>query len=250
MIDPILQTHNLCKSFGALKATNDVSIDLLKGEIHALIGPNGAGKSTLLMQIAGEMPPDSGSIEFEGVPINQLSQAERVRKGLARSYQQTSVIASFSVWQNVILATQGSTHQTYRFFNQSTKDPNLIDRATQSLQRTGLAAQRNVKAATLSHGERRRLEVAMALAIKPKAFLLDEPMAGIGLEGTKQIISLLEELRKEAPILLIEHDMDAVFSLADRISVLVRGRIIATDTPAKIRNNESARNSYLGYDDS
>ena len=246
---PILQTNQLCKNFGALQATKNVSLDLFPGEIHALIGPNGAGKSTLVKQIAGDISSDSGSILFAGSPIDHLSQTDRVQKGLSRSFQQTSIINSFSVWQNVILASQGVRQKSFRFFQTSESDPELKKIALESLQRTKIAALKEKNAAALSHGERRRLEVAMALSTKPKAFLLDEPMAGMGSEGTSQLIALLSELRQEAPMLLIEHDMDAVFSLADRISVLVRGRIIATDTPDAIRNNTSVKNSYLGYND-
>ncbi|MDI3335791.1 ABC transporter ATP-binding protein [Defluviimonas aestuarii] len=246
MSEPILVLSHLSKSFGALQATDDVSLDLRPGEIHALIGPNGAGKSTLIKQIAGEIRPDSGSVTFEGQAIDDLGPADRARLGLARSFQVSSVVPGFTVLQNVMLAVQGASGASFRFFRPALSDRNLTAPALFHIQQSGLEGRAAVKAADLAHGERRRLEIAMALAMRPRAFLLDEPMAGMGTEGARDLTAILEELKVEAPILLVEHDMDAVFALADRISVLVYGRVIATGTVDEIRANPEVRRSYLG----
>lgn len=246
MTNPILEIKNLNKSFGALKATDDVSITLNEGEIHALIGPNGAGKSTLIKQICGGLSSDSGSVIFNGQDLAGLDVAERAQLGLGRTFQISSVIMEFSALRNVMLAVQANAGTSYRFFKNVRTDKKLVDRAMAILARVELEGRANVGAAELSHGERRQLEIALALALEPKAFLLDEPMAGMGPEGSKRLISFLDGLRKEAPILLIEHDMDAVFSLADRISVLVYGRVVASGTVDEIRNNPAVREAYLG----
>lgn len=246
MAEPVLSIRNLCKSFGALKATEDVSIDLHPGEIHALIGPNGAGKSTLIHQIAGTLKADSGEIVFLGDRLNDLSVAERARRGLGRSFQVSSLATEFSALRNVMLAVQSVQGSSFRFFKPVMGDPSLTGPARAALTRVGLGDRADVPAAELSHGERRQLEIAIALALGSKAFLLDEPMAGMGPEGSKALTGFLSELRKEAPILLIEHDMDAVFALADRISVLVYGRVIATGTVDDIRTNPEVRRAYLG----
>jgi branched-chain amino acid transport system ATP-binding protein len=246
MSEPILILSHLSKSFGALQATDDVSLDLRPGEIHALIGPNGAGKSTLIKQIAGEIRPDSGGVTFEGQAIDDLGPADRARLGLARSFQVSSVIPGFTVLQNVMLAVQGASGASFRFFRPALSDRNLTAPALFHIQQSGLEGRAAVKAADLAHGERRRLEIAMALAMRPRAFLLDEPMAGMGTEGARDLTAILKELKVEAPILLVEHDMDAVFALADRISVLVYGRVIATGTVDEIRANPEVRRSYLG----
>lgn len=246
MTNPILEIKNLNKSFGALKATDDVSITLNEGEIHALIGPNGAGKSTLIKQICGGLSSDSGSVIFNGQDLAGLDVAERAQLGLGRTFQISSVIMEFSALRNVMLAVQAKAGTSYRFFKNVRTDKKLVDRAMAILARVELEGRANVSAAELSHGERRQLEIALALALEPKAFLLDEPMAGMGPEGSKRLISFLDGLRKEAPILLIEHDMDAVFSLADRISVLVYGRVVASGTVDEIRNNPAVREAYLG----
>ncbi len=246
MAEPILELTDLRKSFGALKATDGVSLTLLPGEIHALIGPNGAGKSTLIKQIVGEIRPDSGAVRFMGQGIDALDVAARARLGLARSFQVSQVIPDFTVLQNVMLAVMGAQGRVFRFLRPALRDPSLTEPAAQHLEAAGLAGRESVKAAALSHGERRKLEIAMALALQPRAFLLDEPMAGMGLEGAQQLTTLLSDLRAKAPILLVEHDMDAVFALADRISVLVYGRLIATGTVAEIRANPEVQRSYLG----
>jgi branched-chain amino acid transport system ATP-binding protein len=248
MAEPVLALRGLRKSFGALVATDDVSLDLRPGEIHALIGPNGAGKSTLIKQIVGELRPDAGEVRFGGQAIDGLDAAGRARLGIARSFQVSSVVPGFTALENVVLAVQGASRQVFRFFRPALSDPALTDSARFHLDRLGLAHRAGVPAAALSHGERRRLEMAMAVALRPRAFLLDEPMAGMGLEGARELTALLAGLKAEAPILLVEHDMDAVFALADRVSVLVYGRIIASGTVAEIRRDPDVRRSYLGED--
>lgn len=246
MGEPVLDIRNVSKAFGGLKASDDVSLDLRPGEIHALIGPNGAGKSTLIKQIAGEIAPDRGQIHFNGRDVAALGQEARARAGLARSFQVSSVIPAMTALQNVQLAVMGHSRRVFGFLRPVRRDRDLIDRATVHLAEVGLEARVDVPAAALSHGERRQLEVAMALALQPKAFLLDEPMAGMGPDGSLRLTGFLDKLRTEAPILLVEHDMDAVFALADRVSVLVYGRVIATGTVAEVRANPQVQTAYLG----
>ncbi|WP_105383863.1 ABC transporter ATP-binding protein [Neorhizobium alkalisoli] len=246
MGDAVLEISNLAKNFGALRATDGVTLDLRPGEIHALIGPNGAGKSTLIHQICGTLRQDSGTIRFAGQDIGGLGVAQRARLGLGRTFQVSSLASDFSALRNVMLAVQARRGSSFRFFKPVMRDKGLIDTAMTILERVGLAARARVPAAELSHGERRQLEIAMALALQSKAFLLDEPMAGMGPEGSKSLTRFLDTLRHEAPILLVEHDMDAVFALADRISVLVYGRIIATGTVEEIRSDPAVRTAYLG----
>lgn len=249
MSEPILSIQGLTKSFGALTASDDVTIDLHKGEIHALIGPNGAGKSTLIKQIAGEYKQDFGQIYFEGVEVSKLNAVGRARAGLARSFQVSSVMADLSLLQNCMLAVQGKKRSTLKFFKPALKDKKLIAEAHDYLGQVGLVEQAHMLASDLSHGGRRQLEIGMALAMEPKVFLLDEPMAGVGASGTQDLIGILDALKQKAPILLIEHDMDAVFKLADRISVLVYGKIIATGSVEEIRNNAEVQRAYLGDED-
>jgi branched-chain amino acid transport system ATP-binding protein len=246
MPEPILEIAGLTKAFGALVATGDVSLDRRPGEIHALIGPNGAGKSTLIKQIAGEIRQDAGTIRFEGRPIDHLDAAARARLGIARTFQVSSVAPDLSALKNVMLAVQAVSGRVFRFVRPVSRDRELIDAAMGHLHSADLAARADIRAADLSHGERRQLEIAIALALKPKVFLMDEPMAGLGPEGSKRLTGFLDSLRHEAPILLIEHDMDAVFALADRISVLVYGRVIATGSVDDIRRNDEVRRAYLG----
>jgi len=246
MAEPVLDIRGLSKSFGALKATDDVSLDLRVGEIHALIGPNGAGKTTLIQQISGALRPSGGSIRFLGQDVTALGVAKRARRGLARTFQISSLTSEFSALRNVMLAVQARQGSSFRFLRSVMSDASLTEPAMAALARVGLGARAHVPAAELSHGERRQLEIAIALALRPKAFLLDEPMAGMGPEGSRALTGLLDGLRAEAPILLVEHDMDAVFSLADRISVLVYGRIIASGTAAEIRADSAVRVAYLG----
>ncbi len=250
MADPVLDLRGLSKAFGALKATDDVSLTLLPGEIHALIGPNGAGKSTLMGLVSGKIIPDAGEVRLGGQDITALSVANRARLGLGRSFQVSSLIPEYSALRNVMLAVQARQGHSYRFLKPVMRDRPLRDEARAILSRVGLDSRASVEAAVLSHGERRLLEIAVALALKPRCFLLDEPMAGLGSEGTARLVSFLQTLRQEAPILLVEHDMDAVFRLADRISVLVYGRIIATGSVDDIRANAQVRAVYLGEETS
>ena len=246
MPEPILEIQGLSKRFGAVVASDEVTLDLVPGEIHALIGPNGAGKSTVIKQIAGEVRQDKGSIRFAGRDIGRLDVVARAQLGLARTFQVSSVAPEFSTLQNVMLAIQSVERKTFRFFKPALRDASLVEPAMSYLVRLLLDDRADVPAANLSHGERRALEIAIALALRPKAFLLDEPMAGMGPENTEKLVEILDGLRAEAPILLVEHDMDAVFALADRISVIVYGRIIASGTPNDIRANEEVRRAYLG----
>jgi len=246
MAEPVLAVAGLVKSFGALKATDHVDLDLKAGEIHALIGPNGAGKSTLINQIAGVLRPDAGSIRFAGEEITHLGVAERARRGLGRTFQVSSLTPEFSALRNVMLAVQAVSGSSFRFIRPVTGDRRLTGPALAALERVGLADRARVPAAELSHGERRQLEIAIALALGSKAFLLDEPMAGMGPEGSKRLTGFLDGLRTEAPILLVEHDMNAVFALADRITVLVYGKVIASGTVEEIRADATVRKAYLG----
>jgi len=246
MAEPVLRISGLTKRFGALTVSDDVSLDLMPGEIHALIGPNGAGKSTLIKQICGELAPDTGTIRFAGRDLSGTGMVERARLGLARTFQVSSVAPDFTALQNVVLAVQGASRKTFSFLRPALADPALTEPAMRHMERVGLKGREAVPASILSHGERRRLELAMALAMEPQVFLLDEPMAGLGPEGSVELTAILDDLRHEAPILLVEHDMDAVFALADRISVLVYGRIIATGSVDEIRANPDVQSAYLG----
>ena len=249
MISPILSIQKLSKKFGAVIANEDVSLDLYQGEIHGLIGPNGAGKSTLIKQISGEIKQDSGKIILEENEISNHQVFERTKMGLARSFQVSSVIPNFTALENVILAIQGNLGQTFKFWKPVSKNQGLINAAQVYLDQVDLKTRMSVLASELSHGERRKLEISMALALEPKVFLLDEPMAGLGAAGSKVMTKQLAKLKSRAPILLIEHDMDAIFALADRISVLVYGRIIASGTVNEIRSNADVREAYLGSED-
>jgi branched-chain amino acid transport system ATP-binding protein len=248
MLDCLLSVRNLRKSFGALKATDGVELDIREGETHAVIGPNGAGKTTLIAQLAGNLRPDSGSIRFAGEDVTSLPAHRRARKGLARSFQITSIYPNFTVLQNVALAVQAQAGHSFRFWHDARDDSALIEPARRVLAEVGLQAKSHIPAGILAHGEQRQLEVAMALATSPRLLLLDEPMAGMGIDESQRMISLLSSLKRKQTIVLVEHDMDAVFRLADRISVLVYGRIIATDAPEKIKMNEEVRKAYLGED--
>lgn len=246
MVETVLDVQDITKRFGALIASENVSLTLNKGEIHALIGPNGAGKSTLIKQIVGELKPDAGSISFNDQAVDNLDAVARARLGMARTFQISSLALEHSVLQNVALAVQSVSGEIFRFFRPAMRDPELTEPAMAHLASVGLAERANIRTADLSHGERRKLEIAIALALEPKAFLLDEPMAGMGPEGSRQLTEFLDPLRQQAPILLVEHDMDAVFALADRISVLVYGRVIATGSVDEIRNDDAVRKAYLG----
>lgn len=246
MAEPVLEIRGLRKSFGALKATDDVNLDLKPGEIHALIGPNGAGKSTVIHQIAGTLTPDGGQVRFLGRDVLRLGVAERAHLGLGRTFQVSSLAPEFSALRNVMLAVQARQGSSFRFFRPVMSDRTLTAPAMEALERVGLQSRAATPAAELSHGERRQLEIAVALALGARAFLLDEPMAGMGPEGSRALTAFLQDLRHEAPILLVEHDMEAVFALADRISVLVYGRVIASGTVDEIRSDPAVREAYLG----
>lgn len=246
MAQPVLATHKLQKSFGALIVTDRVSVTLMPGEIHAVIGPNGAGKSTLIKQICGSLQPDSGSVDLLGKDISQLGTAARARLGLARSFQISELAMEDTVLQNVALGGIGAMRTAWRFWKPALQTQALIERAELALARVNLFKQKDTICAKLSHGQRRQLEIAVALTLAPKAFIMDEPMAGLGAEGSKRMTKFLDGLRNEAPILLVEHDMDAVFALANRISVLVYGKIIATGSARDIRTDRAVREAYLG----
>ena len=244
----MLEARALVKSFGALRASDGIDFDVREGETHAVIGPNGAGKTTFISQLAGNLRPDAGRIVFAGEDITALPAPRRARKGLARSFQITSIYQDFTVLENVALAVQAQAGHSFRFWRRAFDDASLVHPAKRILDEVGLGARAGVPAANLSHGEQRQLEVAMALATRPRLLLLDEPMAGMGAEESQRMIGFLAALKKRHSIILVEHDMDAVFRLADRISVLVYGRLIATDVPEKIKMNEEVRRAYLGED--
>lgn len=246
MTEAVLQTKGITKSFGALRASRDISIDLRPGEIHAIIGPNGAGKSTLIGQICGTLRPDAGSVHLLGQDVTQEPTRARAHAGLGRTFQISALAMEDTVLQNAVLGALGASGKPWRFFGNALKDKALREVAEEALERVGLKDQARMRTAELSHGQRRQLEVAVALTLKPKALVMDEPMAGMGSEGSKILTGFLDQLRHEAPILLVEHDMDAVFSLADRISVLVYGEVIATGTVEEIRANAAVKEAYLG----
>ncbi|MEP3634372.1 MAG: ABC transporter ATP-binding protein [Shimia thalassica] len=248
MTEVVLGINGISKAYGALQANNDITLDLRAGEIHALIGPNGAGKSTFIKQISGAEQPDQGAVTLLGDDITSLGAVARAQKGLGRTFQISSLAMEYTVLQNVVLGAMGRRGRVMRFFAPVLKDAALLSDAMRALERVGLQDVAHVETAVLSHGQRRQLEVAVALTLEPKVFLMDEPMAGLGAEGSQDLIRVLDALRHEAPILLVEHDMDAVFALADRISVLVYGQIIATGAPEDIRHNADVRTAYLGDD--
>ncbi|HIF58335.1 MAG TPA: ABC transporter ATP-binding protein [Rhodospirillales bacterium] len=246
MVDIMLKVENLVKRFGGLVATDSFSMDVKQGEIHAIIGPNGAGKTTLIHQLSGILEPDSGTIYFDGKEINHLSAPKRCHAGMVRSYQITSIFKDFSVLDNVAMSIQAREGHSFRFLENANNDANLSNKAMKVLKETNLQDKAGVLADNLAHGEQRQLEVAMALATSPKMLLLDEPMAGMGPEETSSVTKFLNSMKGKYTMLLIEHDMDAVFALADRITVLVYGRAIACGTPEEIRNNQEVRKAYLG----
>ena len=249
MAQPTLKISDLVKRYGGLLATDHVSMSLMPGELHAIIGPNGAGKSTLIGQLGGEVRPDSGRIEFAGQDISALPPAKRALKGLARSYQITSVFSEFTVLQNVTLAMQAHRGHSFGFWTPMLKQPDLVVPALRAIGQAGLSHRVGSLVSELAHGERRQLEMAMVLVAEPKLLLLDEPMAGMSHQESGKVVDLLRSLKGRYTVLLVEHDMDAVFSLADRISVLVYGRIIACGTPDEISANPEVRAAYLGDED-
>ena len=244
--DVILSVSGLSKSFGALKATDDLNLDIATGELHAVIGPNGAGKTTMIAQICGQLAPDTGSVVFNGQDITSLPQQFRPALGLVRSFQITSIFPEFTALENVAMAAQLTEGHSFRFFAPVSRDASLNEAAYEHLDQVGLREQAGTIASALSHGQQRRLELAMALALNPKLLVLDEPMAGMGVEESANVINLLKGLKSQFSMLLVEHDMDAVFALADRISVLVYGRVIAVGDPESIRQNSDVKEAYLG----
>jgi branched-chain amino acid transport system ATP-binding protein len=242
----MLETRELYKHFGGLVATDRVSLSIREGELHAVIGPNGAGKTTLIAQLAGELRPDSGVILFDGRDVTRFPVQRRAASGLARSFQITSVFPSFSALANVALAVQAHAGHSFRFWRAASGDKALTGPARDALELVGLGPRADVPAELLSHGEQRQLEIAMALATGPRMLLLDEPMAGMGPAEGALMVDLLRKLKRRYTILLIEHDMDAVFALADWITVLVHGAVIATGTPDEIRSDPEVLRAYLG----
>jgi branched-chain amino acid transport system ATP-binding protein len=244
--DPLLRVENLVRRFGGIVATDNLSLDVARGELHAIIGPNGAGKTTLISQLIGQLRPSAGTIRFAGQDITHLPAWRRSQRGLARSFQITSLLPDFSAADNVALAAQARDGHSFRFWGNARREKHLRDAARSALARVGLEQRADVVVSKLSHGEQRELELAVALATKPQLLLLDEPMAGLGATESARMVKLLAELRREVTIVLVEHDMEAVFALADRITVLVYGRVIASDVPAAIRGNEEVKRAYLG----
>ena len=242
----MLQIRQLTKRYGGLLATDQLSLSLPAGELHAIIGPNGAGKTTLIAQLSGEVVPDRGAIEFDGQDITALLPAQRALRGLARSYQITSVFPEFSVLENVTLAMQAHRGHSFGFWTPMLAQPALVEPAMRAIAQAGLSQRCTSKVSELAHGERRQLELAMVLVAEPKLLLLDEPMAGMSHQESGNVVRTLQGLKGRYTMLLVEHDMDAVFALADRISVMVYGRIIASGTPDDIRNNEEVKVAYLG----
>lgn len=243
---PILETRHLMKSFGGIRATDDLNLSVEAGELHAIIGPNGAGKTTMITQLCGMQLPDSGEVLFKGRDITMLPAYKRARLGITRSFQITSLILDMSVLDNIALAVQAHQGSSFRFVRAARSIPAIRDKALHYLERVGLAHRAHELTRALSHGEHRHMEIAIALASEAEVMLLDEPMAGLGVEESRAMVDLLLEVKGQATIVLIEHDMDAVFALADRISVLVYGHIIATGLPQDIRSNGEVKKAYLG----
>src|SRR5438067_7740664 len=242
----MLELRGVSKRFGGVVATDDVTLEVTRGEVHALIGPNGAGKTTLIGQIAGVLATESGRIIFNGADITRQPAHARVAAGLARSYQITSIFRRFSVLDNLALAVQARSGTSFRFWRPVVAERELFDEARAIAAEIGLEQRLNTVAATLAHGEQRSLEVGLALATRPQLVLLDEPMAGMGPQESRAILALIQRIRSHVTVLLVEHDMDAVFRLADRITVLVNGRVVASDVPAAIRTDPAVRQAYLG----
>jgi branched-chain amino acid transport system ATP-binding protein len=243
---PVLRIEDLRKNFGALAVTDGITLDVRPGELHAVIGPNGAGKTTLINQISGFLMPNSGRILFNGRDITELPVHARAGLGLARSFQITSILPGFSALENVALAVQAREGSSFRFFARASAEPSLNGPAQAALEEVGLGERARVPAGELSHGEKRALELAIALAMAPKLLLLDEPMAGTGREETDRLVALLGRLKGRFAMILVEHDMTAVFALADRISVMIYGRILASGTPDAVRRDPAVATAYLG----
>lgn len=242
----LLKIDRLVKRFGGISATDDVTLEVPEGEVHGLIGPNGAGKTTLIAQLSGELPPDEGRIYFAGEEISRLPVAQRVRRGLARSFQVTELLPNLTAMDNVALAIQARTGHSFRFWRDARCERPIRDAAKGLLAEVGFERNAEVRAGDLSHGEQRQLELAVALGTAPRLLLLDEPMAGLGVEESQTMLALLRRMKGRTTMLLVEHDMDAVFALSDRISVLVHGRLMASEAPALVRENATVREAYLG----
>src|SRR5688572_20105334 len=248
MAEPLLSVRGLSKRFGGLVATDVVDLEVGEGETLAVIGPNGAGKTTLIGQLSGEVVPDAGTIRFGGEDITTLPTPARSHRGLARSFQITSIFREFTALDNVALAVQAHAGHSFRFWRNARAEQALRDPAREALARVGLAARADVMAGALAHGEQRQLEIAMALATRPRLLLLDEPVAGMGIDESQRMVQLLRTLRGRHTIVLVEHDMDVVFALADRVAVMVYGRVLAVGSTSDIRANPEVRRAYLGED--
>jgi branched-chain amino acid transport system ATP-binding protein len=246
MPEALLRLEGLRKSFGSLVVTDDLTLDIDQGEMHAIIGPNGAGKTTLINQISGLIPPDAGRVLFAGTDLTTLPPQLRAMRGLSRSFQITSILPGFPVLENVALAIQARDGSSFRFFGRAADEAALNEPAMAALEQTGIADRAHLPAGELSHGEKRALELAIALAMQPTLLLLDEPMAGIGREETERLVELLLRLKRKFTMILVEHDMAAVFALADRISVLIRGRLLMTGLPHEVRADPQVVTAYLG----
>jgi branched-chain amino acid transport system ATP-binding protein len=243
---PLLRGQNITRRWGGLVALDAVSIELRRGSVHAVIGTNGAGKSTLINILSGEIPPSSGTVELLGQDVTQWQQPRRARAGLGRSYQRNTIYPTFSVFENCRLAAQATEQKPWRFWQSAQSCKASCGIAEQVVARSGLTDLRNLAAGLLSHGQKRQLEIAMCLATKPQVLLLDEPLAGMGAEETERMLAMLAELKADHAILLVEHDMDAVFRIADRVTVMVNGAVIASDAPSAIRSNPHVQTAYLG----
>ena len=246
MVESLLRLQGLSKNFGSLVVTDDVTLDVQAGEMHALIGPNGAGKTTLINQISGLIAPDAGAVFFAGSDVTALPPQTRALRGMSRTFQISSILPAFAVLENVALAVQARTGSSFRLFGNAAAEPALNIPAMAALEQAGIAHRAGVRAGELSHGEKRALELAIALAMQPRLLLLDEPMAGIGRDETERLVDLLLRLKGQLTMILVEHDMAAVFALADRISVLIRGRLLTTGSPAQVRADPQVVAAYLG----
>jgi len=246
MTEPVLRTEALSRRFGGLAAVSEVAIELRHGEVHALIGPNGAGKTTLINLLSGNFAPSSGSIRFEGQEIAGLATDRVARLGIARSYQRTTVFRDFTAFENCRLAAQARLPSSMRFIRPALSNRALAETARRSLALVGLEGAAGRLASALSHGEQRQLEIAMTLAMEPKVLLLDEPLAGMGAEESRRMVTLIAALAARHAILLVEHDMDAVFSIAQRLTVMVNGRVLESGTPEAIRESAAVQEAYLG----
>lgn len=249
MTEPILQVTDLNKAFGAVRASDSLSFAVRRGEIHALIGPNGAGKSTAIGQLTGEIVPDSGRVVFDGRDISRMKTHQRAQLGLQRSYQVTSLFPAFTAEDNIAMAIQARQGHSFRFWAPARRDPGLREPARAALRRMGLEDRKDLRVTQLAHGEQRQLELAMALATAPSMLLLDEPMAGMGQSESAAMTAAIRELKGDVSILLVEHDMDVVFALADVVSVLVKGAVLMSGTPEEVRNDPEVRRAYLGDGD-